>query len=369
MSTTPMKKLAIRTALFALAAVAAANQESLMQFMPALPWAWPVKTIEITLAIVVWFFLGLLINGIFDAFLWGWWEKRLGRPLPKLLKDIIYIAVYFIILILALSFVFKAPISGLVAGSSVMAAVIGLAVTRMISDVFSGVALSLEKAYSIDDWLEIEMKTRPLGFLTGKVVEVNWRATRLLTKAEEIIIIPNSEMAKMKFVNFSIPQRHYRTDIQVYLSHTIPPERVKRVFAAAMKSTPGIMKDPAPKITLMRFTERGVLWCARIYIGDYAQHRQVVKTAHEAILRHLQIAGIDLSYNRVDQHNITAAELSLEKRPVKERLVGRIDLFDVLGRESLQDVVDTMMERTFAAKEIVVAQEEEGSSLFVVAEG
>jgi len=332
-------------------------------------FAWVQKSIGMLIEVCAWFVFGWFLTGIINTFVFQLWEKKLGRSLPKLLKDIINAGIYLIIFMMSLSYVFQAPLSGLIASSSVVAAIVGLAITRMISDVFSGAALSLERAYNVGDWLEIEMRTRPLGYLTAEVVEINWRATRLLTKADETLIIPNSEMARMKFVNFSMPERHYRTDIQVYLSHTVPPERAKRILEAAIKCTPGVMKKPAFKITLMRFTEKGVLWVARIYIADYSQNRQVCKAAYENVLRHLQVAGIDLSYNRVDQHIIRDERLDMEKRPVKERLVRNVELFDALNQIELRQLAESMQERIYSAGETIVAENAEGSSLFIVAEG
>ena len=97
------------------------------------------------------------------------------------------------------------------------------------------------------------MRSRPGGAMIGRVIEINWRATRLLTKTDEIIVIPNSEMARTKFINYSIPERYYRDEVQVSLSHTVAPERAKRILMAALLSTPGIMKEPEPQVILLKF--------------------------------------------------------------------------------------------------------------------
>lgn len=327
------------------------------------------KGVGITIEVFLWLSFGWLATGLVRFFLLEGWERQSGRHTPKLLRDIINSAIIFATLLIILGFVFNAPISGLIAGSSVVAAIVGLAITRMISDVFSGVALSLERGYSIGDWLEIEIRTRASGYITGKVVEINWRATRLHTKADEIIIVPNSEMARMKFINFSIPEKHYRAEVQVSLSHTIPSERIKRILKAATRSTPGIMKDPAPKITLLKFDQRGVLWSTRFWVSDFSLNRQVVKAAHESVLKHLQIAGIDISYNRVDQRLIQSGVEELNKKPIKEALVKRIELFEIIDGHYLQQIADNMQERRFAAKKNIVSQGHAGSSLYIVAEG
>jgi len=286
-----------------------------------------------------------------------------------LLKNIVTAVIILTIALSIFGFVLNAPISGLIAGSSVLAAVIGLAVTRMIADVFSGVALSVERAYNLGDWLEIEMRSRPGSSMVGKVVEINWRATRLLTKADEIVVIPNSELARTKFINFSAPERHYRAEVQVPLSHAVSVERAKRILMASILNTPGVMKEPKPEINLRKFEQRGVIWGLRFWVRDYSLDAEVTKEVQENVLRHLQVAGIDLSYNRVDQCLVTPDARDQNRELPRRALLKLIEIFAVMGDEPLDRVAQAMQKQEFGPKEFIVTQGEEGASLFIVEEG
>jgi small-conductance mechanosensitive channel/CRP-like cAMP-binding protein len=329
-----------------------------------LPWL-----IGILIEIFEWTAFGWLASGIIQTLLWPSLAKRLGHPVPKLLQDIVTAAIVFTIILSVCGFVLHAPLSGLIATSSVLAAVIGLAITRMISDVFSGVALSVERAYNIGDWMEVEMRSRPGGSMVGKVVEINWRATRLHTKADEIIVIPNSEMARTKFINYSIPERHYRAEVQVTLSHTIAPERAKRILMAALLSTPGIMPEPEPQIILRKFDQRGVLWCLWFWVSDYAENTQVTTLVHENVLKHLQVATIDLSYTRVDQRLVPPDDGKREEDAVKLELLRGVKIFKVMDENYLARIANAMERQKYGAQEFIVTQDEAGSSLFIVEEG
>jgi len=334
-------------------------------------WGWEklVRILTTFISIFAWISFGWLASGLIQTFLWPSLEKRLGYPPPKLLKSLVTSTIVLTIALSIFGFVLNAPISGLIAGSSVLAAVIGLAVTRMIADVFSGVALSVERSYNLGDWLEVEMRSRPGGSVAGKVVEINWRATRLQTKADEIVVIPNSELARTKFINFSAPERHYRAEVQVPLSHTITPERAKRILMAAMLNTPGVMKEPKPEITLRKFEPRGVIWCLWFWVGDYSKNTQVTKAVHENVLRHLQVAGIDLSYNRVDQFSVAPEGPEQTRELTRTELLKRIEIFAVMGEQPLARIAQAMRKKVFGEKEFIVSQGEAGSSLFVVEEG
>jgi small-conductance mechanosensitive channel len=362
------KKLIIQIVLVLWAVLLITFEPKLQGFFASLGWE-NLSRVNTFINIFAWISCGWLASGLIQTFLWPNMEKSLGYPPPKLLKSIVTTAIVLTIALSIFGFVLNAPISGLIAGSSVLAAVIGLAITRMISDVFSGVALSVERAYNLGDWLEIEMRSRPGSSMVGKVVEINWRATRLLTKADEVVVIPNSELARTKFINFSAPERHYRAEVQVPLSHTVSPERAKRILMAAVLNTPGVMKEPKPEITLKKFDPRGVIWCLWYWVGDYSQHNKVARAVQENVLNHLQVAGVDLSYNRVDQCTVEPEGLVQTRELLRTELLKRIEIFEVMGEQPLARIARAMRKKEFGAKEFIVSQGEAGSSLFVVEEG
>lgn len=363
------KRLLVQITLVASALLLAHFQSITLGLFSSLGWEKLSGLISTIIRIFAWISFGWLASGLIQFFVWPNMEKRLGCPPPKLLQNIVTAGIILTIALSISGFVLNFPISGLIAGSSVLAAIIGLAVTRMISDVFSGVALSLERAYNLGDWVEIEMRSRPGGSMVGKVVEINWRATRLHTKADEILVIPNSELARTKFINYSIPERHYRAEVQVPLSHNISPDRAKRVLLAALLNTPGVMKEPKPEITLKKFDQRGVLWHLWFWVSDFSKNTQVTKAVRENVLRHLQVAGIDLSYNRVDQHLVPREDRHQNRELPKTELLKHIAIFAIMGEPQLAKIAQTMQRKEYAEKEFVVSQGEAGSSLFIIEEG
>jgi potassium efflux system protein len=363
------KKFVIQIIFFTCAVLLLDFQDPLLGFLASVGLDKLSRALEVTTSIFVWVAGGWLVSGLIQTLVWPRLEKRLAYPPPKLLQNIVTAAIILTITIAIFGFVLNAPISGLVAGSSVVAAVIGLAVTRMIADVFSGVALSVERSYVLGDWLEIDMRSRPGNSLVGQVVEVNWRATRLKTKADETVVIPNSELARTKFVNFSAPQRSYRAEVQVPLSHSVSPDRAKRILMSAVVHTEGAMEEPKPQIVLKKFEPRGVVWCLQFWVADYSQDTLVTRAVQENVLNYLQVAGIELSYNRVDQREVPPDEAEQSQDVPKTALLRRIDLFAIMGEQSLTRIAQAMHRHEFEEQEFIVSQEEAGSSLFVVEEG
>nr|VFK25128.1 MAG: Mechanosensitive ion channel [Candidatus Kentron sp. LFY] len=88
-----------------------------------------------------------------------------------------------------IAFVFDYRITGLLATSGLLAMIIGLAIQTNLSNIFSGIAVNLERPFRIGDWVKLA------DFDEGKVVNVTWRSVRIRTPNNHIISIPNSTAA------------------------------------------------------------------------------------------------------------------------------------------------------------------------------
>ena len=121
-----------------------------------------------------------------------------GGHTGRLLQDVLGALIFLVAIVAAAAYVMQLPVKGLLATSGVMAIVIGLALQSTLSDVFSGIVLNTTRPYQIDDWISIDGTE-------GKVIDIDWRATRLLTGNGSMAVIPNSVAAKAKLLNFSRP--------------------------------------------------------------------------------------------------------------------------------------------------------------------
>src|SRR5438552_1625240 len=79
-----------------------------------------------------------------------------------------------------IAYVFDLPVQGLIATSGAIAIILGLALQSTLSDVFSGLVLSFSRPYRPDDWIKLE------GGTEGRVIEMNWRATHILTPQRDL---------------------------------------------------------------------------------------------------------------------------------------------------------------------------------------
>ena len=117
----------------------------------------------------------------------------------QILADLLAGSIYVTAGLAILSFVLAVPIRGMVATSGIIAIVVGLALQSTLSDIFSGIAVGLERPFRAGDTLGLD------GGLDGIVYQVNWRSTQILTGDGNIAVVPNSVIAKSRLVNRSLP--------------------------------------------------------------------------------------------------------------------------------------------------------------------
>jgi small-conductance mechanosensitive channel len=156
------------------------------------------------------------------------------KLVQDLLSGLIYLAAAFAII----AYVFGLPIQGLLATSGAIAIVLGLALQSTLNDVFSGLVLSFSRPYRPGDWINLDNGTE------GRVIEMNWRATHVLTSQRDLAIVPNSIIAKSRIVNASFPSTIHGMTIAVQLDSGMPPARGTGILEQAVLNCRSILSVP-----------------------------------------------------------------------------------------------------------------------------
>lgn len=186
------------------------------------------------------------------------WQLKL----PKLLSDVLRLFLVAIGSAVVLSNVWGFELGKMLAALGVGSIVLGLALQDTLSSLFAGFALLSSRQFKEGDWLKV-------GDNIGRVVHVSWRTTTLLNRDEDIILIPNSDLAKGQVINFSHPYPRHAERVNFDFSFDDPPHRVKEVLLQAAKATPGILNDPPAAVDLVSYDEFSVRHQARFWIAGY----------------------------------------------------------------------------------------------------
>lgn len=296
----------------------------------------------------------------------------LGGPAPNLLRDVARLILFVLAVTGIARFVFGQEITAFWATSGAVGLVVGLALRPMILDVFSGLTINLDRSYRIGEWIHVGGERE--GAVTGEVVEISWRATRLRTVEGNLVMVPNSRMGLGIITNYSRPLPHLRQTVTICLDFSVPVERARRVMIGgvrAMTHPDGPLAEPAPTVLVEGTSDLGVVYRVDYWQIDTSGPTQPRSRVYEGVLRHLRAAGITPAYPKRDIFTAPMPARQHDGRALADRitLMGRLDLFASLPAERLQSLASGLVPRFFRAGDTLMRRGEAGESMLVLVEG
>jgi len=296
----------------------------------------------------------------------GW--ERIGKPLPRIFLDVLRIGLTGVALITVL-WEAGAGAGDLFAGSAVLTAVLGFALRDTLGNIFAGLAIHAEHPFEIDDWIQYDDNPAHVG----KVVEINWRATKVITLDLAYVIIPNGQLAQASIRNFTKPDPWSRRSLFVTAPYEVPPQRVQAIMLEALRGSFGVLDEPAPSVVTNAFNERGIEYWVRLFTNEFGRRDRVDGMARDRIFYALARHGVRLP---VATHQIRLTQLPPQAEVPRETVIAertaRLEAAGVLGvltPDQLRQLASDHEERTFAAHEPIVRQGDSGGSMFIITAG
>ena len=167
----------------------------------------------------------------------------------RLFADLLSALIYLVALAGIMERVFKQPLSGVLATSGVLAIVLGLALQSTLADVFSGLSINIDRAFAAGDWIAV-----PNG-IEGQIIEVNWRTTRIRTCTNDMVVVPNSVIAKAVVTNHSRLNAPYTCKLRISVDHAVPPQRIIEALQRAASLSPGVASGTTPTAYACQFVD------------------------------------------------------------------------------------------------------------------
>ncbi|KAA1007778.1 mechanosensitive ion channel [Paraburkholderia panacisoli] len=273
----------------------------------------------------------------------------------RLFSDVFGAVVFLAAVVAALGFVLELPVRGLVATSGALAIVLGLAIQSTLSDVFAGIVLNTTEPYSVGDWVMIDD-------VEGQVIEMNWRATHLLTGQGNTVIVPNAVAAKAKISNNSRPATVHGLSLVLEIE---PEARPKTVFDALRRALTGchaILDTPAPFARMKRTTLNSVQYEVVGFVDDMNKKLSVSNELFDLCYRHLAASGVALRALGMPAPASTALD-------AKEALLKRVALFESLTSDEVTRLASRLSRHEYQANQQILASETVPDSLWIVHSG
>src|SRR6266513_645475 len=192
-----------------------------------------------------------LVVALVNRYVWDFYfEKKRQTPIPHFLREVVGGIIFLIVLLFILSYGYHAEtqLKGLLAGSGVLAIILGFAGQNLFAGIIGGVSIQINRPYKVGDWLKV-------GDTYWEVREINWRSTRLCTNDNIYLDIPNNEMVSHQIVNLHYPTEAHAMRIRVGVEYKNPPNVVKEALYRAASTAKGVLAEPETKIFLVDFCE------------------------------------------------------------------------------------------------------------------
>ncbi len=263
-------------------------------------------------------------------------------------------------------------VTGIVATSAVVTAVIGLSLQDTLGNTIGGLTLQLDDSIHAGDWIKV-------GDVVGRVKEVRWRFTAVETRNWETVFIPNSKIVKDNVVVLgkrSGQPRQWRRWVYFNVDFRRAPSTVIDTVLAALRESPiaNVAAEPAPNCVLMDLGDSTARYAVRYLLTDLAVDDPTDSAVRTRIYFALQRANIPLS---LPAHAVFVTKDTEARRDRKHdaehqrrlQRLGEADVFAPLDDHERDQLAGALIFAPFAAGERITDQGAAADWLYLVAAG
>jgi small-conductance mechanosensitive channel/CRP-like cAMP-binding protein len=340
--------------------------------------AWPVAMAGVGLAVDVATpllgharFVYVLDTTAVILFMWG--AVRIGLELADaathrgrehfstIFRDLLTIILWALVVMVVLRTFFKIDVTALLAVPAVLTVVVGFALQETLGNIFSGLTLQISRPFQPGDWVRAADKV-------GRVHDVGWRATTIVTRANEWLDIPNAQLAKDLVFNYA--NHAVADEVSIGLGYGEPPNRVRDVVLDVLHDVPDVLRHPEPEILAWEFNDYAIRYRVKYWLADYGRseqiHGRVVSGLWYALRRH----GIEIPFpvRTMVLKQESRVEDSEALREIASELRG-VDFLRELDDDEVRILAGAVRVRQFGAGETLMREGETGDTFYIVRHG
>lgn len=233
-------------------------------------------------------------------------DTKLAAQALPLLRRLILAILSGIALIILLGR-FNIDVSALVATLGIGSLAIALAAQAALSDTISGILIMIDRPFRIQDRIEI----RDLN-TWGDVVDIGLRSTRIHTRDNRTVIVPNSVIEKSLIVNHSFPDTFYRIEMEVGVAYGTDLDIARETLIGAIRGVQGVLPDRPVDALFLNFGDSALIFRLRWWIETFTETRQMFDRVNSSVYNALRAAGILIPF---PQREIRIVRETLEPVP------------------------------------------------------
>ncbi len=286
---------------------------------------------------------------------------------PRIVEDIAVIGGYVLWGMVRLSYA-GVELSSLVATSAVITAVVAFAMQDTLGNILGGLALQLDDSLEIGDWVRLDD-------VSGRVVEIQWRFTALLTRNGEKVVVPNGQLMKSRFTVIG-GAAGWRRWVWFNIDYAVPPSQVIAAAERAVTDAEiaNVAPTPPPSCVAMEFAPGSVRYALRYWLIDPRDDDGTDSAVRSHLLATVQRHGWRIALPDQAVHLVQGSDAQREaawQRELARRLqaLAAIDLFAALDEGERGRIAARLVHAPFVRGDLMTRQGAVAHWLYIIASG
>ncbi len=182
-----------------------------------------------------------------------------------------------------------------VASAGIVGIAVGFAAKDTLSNLFAGIFIVADAPYKIGDYVIID------GTLRGEITDIGMRSSRIVTRDDIEVTVPNSIIANGTIVNETGgPHQKMRVRLQVSVAYGSDIDQVHDTLLACVEGVEHIVPDPEPRVRFRQFGDSGLIFELLVWITEPVHRGLVLHELHRAVYKAFAREGIEIPYAKQD---------------------------------------------------------------------
>jgi MscS family membrane protein len=186
------------------------------------------------------------------------------------------------------------PTYSLITGLGIGGLAVALAGREALSNIIGTVMIILDRPFQLGDYIDLADGER------GEVLHVGLRSTRMRTRDDILISIPNSVIANAKMINESAPVSMSRIRIKVGVAYGSDLSKVKSVLLSIAEQNESVLLDPEPRLRFRGFGDSSLDFELLCWIGLPKERGRTIHELNWAIKEESEKQGIEIPFPQRD---------------------------------------------------------------------
>lgn len=219
----------------------------------------------------------------------------LSKDIVPLVENVFKIVLIVGLFIVILS-IWKINITPLLASAGIVGIAVALAAKDTLANFFGGISVFFDRPYKIGDYIVLDTGER------GEVVAIGVRSTRIKTRDDIMITIPNSIIANSKITNESAPIPNFRVRIPVSVAYGSDIDLVEKILLETADDNSNVLSEPSPRVRFREFGDSALLFELLCWAKEPALRGLTSHELNRAIYKRFNDFGITIPFPQRDVH-------------------------------------------------------------------